>query len=194
MPARALVVCTANICRSQVIAGLLAARLGPTVEIVSRGTRAATGATTCEVSAAWSAARGVTLPEPVPTPLELTDVRASTIILTATRRHRASVIALRSSMQVRTFTLTQAARLARWLAQQDERVESDDRSERLLWLTEKLDAARDLAPMPDDEALDDLPDPHFGADHAGVFDRIVTAVDDFCAPILTGPHPPRNQT
>lgn len=189
MRARVLVVCTANVCRSPVIASLLAARLGPTIEIVSRGTRAATSSGTCEVSATWAMTHGIGLPGHVSMPLELADVRASTIILTATRRHRRSVVELRPSMQVRTFTLTQAARVATWLVDRGERPESDDPSERLLWLTRELDAARGIAPIPEDETVDDLPDPHFGADHAEVFERIVTAVDAFCAPILADGKP-----
>src|SRR5215213_437235 len=93
MTARVLVVCTANICRSPTAAGLLAARLGPTVEVVSRGVRATQGAPMCERSADWLAG-GWTGAAPFlrnphrSAPLTLADVRASTVILTASPRHR----------------------------------------------------------------------------------------------------------
>jgi protein-tyrosine phosphatase len=186
--ARVLVVCTANICRSPTAAGLLAERLGPGVEVVSRGVRARPGAPMCARSADWLAARrpdGGLFDEPhASAPLTLADVRAATVILTASPHHRSAVVALRPSAQVRTFTLAQAARIAAWRAGAGARPPAGDIGERVLWLTEELDTHRAAGPLPDGDS-DDLPDPHGGeAHHADVLPRIGAAVDALCAPIL----------
>ena len=189
--ARVLVVCTANICRSPTAAGLFAARLGPTVEVVSRGVQAMHGAPMCARSADWlDSLAGVGPSGPLghrghaSAPLTLADVRAATVILTASPRHRSAVVALRPSAQVRTFTLAQAARIATWRAGQGARPPAGDVAERLLWLTEELDAHRAAGPLPGDDA-DDLPDPHQStARHADVLPRIRAAVDAVCAPVL----------
>jgi protein-tyrosine phosphatase len=189
LTARVLVVCTANICRSPTAAGLLAARLGPTVEVVSRGVDAVPGVPMCARSADWLAGGGAGVAPyahrpHVSAPLTLADVRAATVILAASPRHRSAVVALRPSAQVRTFTLAQAARIATWRAGQGARPPAGDVADRLLWLTEELDEHRAAGPLPADDA-DDLPDPHQGpARHADVLPRISAAVDALCSPIL----------
>lgn len=188
MTARVLVVCTANICRSPTAAGLLAARLGPTVEVVSRGVRAMRGAPMCARSADWLAtgwtdSAPLVHPPHASAPLTVDDVRAATVILTASPEHRSAVVSLRPSAQVRTFTLAQAARIAAWRAGEGARAPGGDVSERVLWLTEELDAHRAAAPLPMDD--DDLPDPHLtDARHADVLPRLRAAVDAVCAPVL----------
>jgi protein-tyrosine phosphatase len=194
MTARVLVVCTANICRSPTAAGLLADRLGPTVEVVSRGVEAMPGAPMCARSADWLSAGppegGGVRPDPLTgrphasAPLTLADVRAATVILTASPRHRSAVVALRPSAQVRTFTLAQAARIATWRAAQGARPPVGDVSDRVLWLTEELDTHRASGPLPAGDD-DDLPDPHHGeAHHAEVLPRIGAAVNALCVPIM----------
>jgi protein-tyrosine phosphatase len=179
MTARVLVVCTANICRSPTAAGLLAARLGPSVDVVSRGVKALPGAPMCPRSAQWLG-RDVT--PHASAPLTLADVRAATVILTASPRHRSAVVALRPSAQVRTFTLAQAARIATWRSAQGASAPPGEVSERVLWLTEELDTHRSAAPNPADG--DDLPDPHqTETRHAEVLPRIRAAVDALCTPI-----------
>jgi protein-tyrosine-phosphatase len=123
--------------------------------------------------------------------LELADIRASMLILTASQRHRAAVIEMRPSAQVRTFTLAQAARIARHrhAAAQVSMPDGADMPDRLLWLAEELDANRATAPRPDDPNGDELPDPHAGARHADVFTNLLAAVDGFCAPLLGQPLP-----
>jgi low molecular weight protein-tyrosine phosphatase len=190
MGPRVLVVCTANICRSPAAARLLAGRLGSSIEVVSRGTRSVPGAGMCQVSANWVLMNGGDAAGGHQSqPLELADVKASTLILTATQRHRAKVIELRPSAQVRTFTLAQAARITQWrIAQPGSALPGMpagmDLPDRLLWLAEELDANRGAAPRPVPESADDLPDPHHGADHAEVFGALLAAVDSFCAPLL----------
>ena len=180
MTARVLVVCTANICRSPTAAGLLAARLGPGVEVVSRGVKAMPGAPMCARSAEWL---GPAASPHASAPLTLADVRSATVILTASPRHRSAVVARRPSAQVRTFTLAQAARIASWRTTQGATAPEGDVSDRILWLTEELDTHRADAPHPPD--ADDLPDPHqTEARHAEVLPRIGAAVDALCSPIL----------
>src|SRR5262245_26347763 len=163
MRPRVLLVCTANICRSATAARLLAGRLGPEIEVESRGTQAVPGAGICDVSATWALVNGGASAGPHRSrQLELADVRAATLILTASSRHRAAVIELRPSAQVRTFTLVQAARIARWRtrALPGTPPPGADLPDRLLWLAEELDAHRGTAPQPEPDAGDDLPDPH----------------------------------
>ena len=188
MGARVLLVCTANICRSPAAARLLAGRLGPSIEVVSRGTRSVPGARMCPVSANWvlmnaGAAEGGHRSRQ----LELADIKASTLILTATQRHRTKVIEMRPSAQVRTFTLVQAARIAHsgGPAAWSGIPAGADLPDRLLWLAEELDANRGAGAGPGPESADDLPDPHQGARHADVFGSLLAAVDAFCAPLLT---------
>jgi protein-tyrosine phosphatase len=191
MGPRVLLVCTANICRSPAAARLLAGRLGPSIEFVSRGTRSVPGAGMCEVSASWVLMNGGDAAgQHVSRQLELADIKASTLILTASQRQRTKVIELRPSAQVRTFTLAQAARIATWrMSAGTGRPASGpptgaDLPDRLLWLVEELDANRGAAPRPVPESADDLPDPHHGASHADVFGSLLAAVDAFCAPLL----------
>jgi protein-tyrosine phosphatase len=190
MGPRVLVVCTANICRSPAAARLLAGRLGPSIDFVSRGTRSVPGAGMCQVTASWVLMNGG---EPDGAHrshgLQLADIKASTLILTASQRQRTAVIEMRPSAQVRTFTLIQAARIARWRTSSDGpggagMPQSADLPHRLLWLAEELDAHRGAAPRPVTESADDLPDPHHGASHADVFGRLLAAVDAFSAPLL----------
>jgi len=188
MRPRVLLVCTANICRSPAAARLLAGRLGSSIDFVSRGTRSVPGAGMCEVSANWVLMNGGDAAGGhVSRQLELSDVKASTLILTATQRHRAKVIELRPSAQVRTFTLAQAARIAQWRgpAARAGMPAGADLPDRLLWLAEELDANRGAAPRSGPESADDLPDPHQGARHAEVFGSLLAAVDTFCAPLVS---------
>ena len=192
MGPRVLLVCTANICRSPAAARLLAGRLGSSIEFVSRGTRAVPGAGMCEVSASWVLMNGGDAGgQHTSRQLELADIKASTLILTASQRQRTKVIEMRPSAQVRTFTLAQAARIAQWRmpASGTDRPASSpptgaDLPDRLLWLVEELDANRGAAPRPVPESADDLPDPHHGASHADVFGSLLAAVDAFRVPLL----------
>jgi protein-tyrosine phosphatase len=190
MRARVLLVCTANICRSPAAARLLAGRLGPLIDVESRGTRSVAGAGMCDVSANWVLMNGgASAAGHRSRQLELADIKASTLILTASQRHRTRVIELRPSAQVRTFTLAQAARIAQWRgpAARSGMPVGAQLPDRLLWLAEELDAYRGTAPQPVPESADDLPDPHQGARHADVFGSLLAAVDAFCAPLLERP-------
>lgn len=187
MGPRVLLVCTANICRSPATAQLLAGRLGSSIDFISRGTRSVRGARMCEISADWVLMNGGdTAGGHTSQQLELADIRASTLILTASQRQRTKVIEMRPSAQVRTFTLAQAARIAQWRTSGGRSgvPAHADLPDRLLWLVEELDAHRGSAPRPVPESADDLPDPHYGASHAGVLGSLLAAVNVFCAPLL----------
>lgn len=169
--ARILVVCTANVCRSPAAAGLLA-RVLPGVEVVSRGIRVRPGMSVCPTTAQWLAGFGVDASGHVPTALTEDDVRAATLVLTAGRRHRAEVAALRGSAAVRTHTLAEAARLVADVPPQTWWSGPADDSERVLALAEGLYRVRS---QPDAAAAgpqDDVPDPHSGTPHEEVLGRI----------------------
>jgi protein-tyrosine phosphatase len=188
MRPRVLLVCTANICRSPAAARLLAGRLGPSIDFESRGIHAVPGAGICDFSANWVLMNGGHADGAhVSRQLELADIKASTLILTASQRQRTKVIELRPSAQVRTFTLVQAARIAQWRGPAARSALPADAGlpDRLLWLAEELDAHRGAAPRPIPESADDLPDPHQGGRHPDVFGSLLAAVDTFCAPLLT---------
>jgi protein-tyrosine phosphatase len=139
----------------------------------------------CDVSASLVLAHGAGSGlSHVARQLEAADIRESTIILTASRRHRAAVVAIRPSAQVRTFTINQAARIIGWRGVQGARPPAADLPNRLLWLGEELDTYRTMAPQPEIGALDDLRDPHGRARHSDIFPRLVAAVDSLCAPLL----------
>jgi protein-tyrosine phosphatase len=183
MGPRVLLVCTANICRSPAAERLLAARLGPSIEFFSRGTRAVPGAGMCDVSANYVLMNGGDAGWHQSRPLELADIKSSTLILTASQRHRTAVIEMRPSAQVRTFTLVQAARIAQWRANRPGPggPVGADLPDRLLWLAEEMDANRGSAPRPIPESADDLPDPHLGAKHPDVFQNLIGAVETLTA-------------
>jgi protein-tyrosine phosphatase len=190
MDPRVLLVCTANICRSPAAERLLAARLGSRIEFFSRGIRAVPGAGMCDVSATWVLMNGGQTGGHASRQLELADIKSSTLILTASQRHRTAVIEMRPSAQVRTFTLAQAARIAQWRAGQSGGSAPTvmplgaDLPDRLLWLAEEMDANRGSAPRPVPASADDLPDPHMSAaKHPDVLQALLTAVDAFCAPL-----------
>jgi protein-tyrosine phosphatase len=141
----------------------------------------------CDVSANWVMMNGGDAQGAhVSRQLELADIRASTLILTASQHQRAKVIEIRPSAQVRTFTLAQAARIAQWRgsAIAAEMPADADLPDRLLWLAEELDANRGAAARSGPESADDLPDPHQGARHPDVFGSLLAAVEAFCAPLL----------
>ena len=120
----ALVICTANVCRSPVTAALLAGTLGSETEVKSAGTRAYLQEKRCPMAAEWlrewvsredsngrvsaDGAKGI------PTQLDADLVRGAGIILTASREHRSAVVRLVPRAQQVTFTIRQAARLAAW--------------------------------------------------------------------------------
>lgn len=193
VPARILTICTANVCRSPAAAALLAAGL-PGVDVVSRGVEAREGRGPCQIAGRTLLERGIDPSGHTSQRLTGQDVRAATLVLTATRWHRASVVELWASARVRTYTLAEAARLARWLVVEGAAPSAalaglrglSDVSERVLWLAEQLDAQRGVAPRAPTVDADDLPDPHSGARHSTVLGHLVESVADLTGSLLTG--------
>ena len=105
-----LLVCTGNISRSPVAERLLAARLGPSVQAASAGTRAVVGHGIDErmlpyfsdVDTSGFVSRQLTAPI----------VRGSDLVLAMTDAHRSSALDLEPAAVRRTFTLTDFARWA----------------------------------------------------------------------------------
>jgi protein-tyrosine phosphatase len=186
-----LVVCTANECRSPSAVSLLRAALsdalGP-VPVLGAGTRARPGRPLCDRAARWLAdVAGVASPaDHRSVALDAAAVRGAALVLGAAREHRSAAVALTPSVQRRAFTLTQAARLARWLSAEDVRAPAAlAPAARLTWWVEELDAWRGDVPRAD-PADDDLPDPHDGgARHEEVLPRLADAVTTLAA-LLTG--------
>lgn len=180
-----LLVCTANICRSPAMEQLLRARLGGQIAFSSRGIQAVSEAPMCDASAGLALSHGAGSGlSHVARQLVPADIREATIILTASRRHRGAVVAIRPSARVRTFTIGQAARIMGWRGSQGARPPAADLPDRLLWLGEELDTYRAAAPQPELAEEDDLPDPHVRARHSDVFPRLVEAVDAICSVLL----------
>jgi protein-tyrosine phosphatase len=108
---RLLVVCTGNVCRSPAAERLLAAELGPSVDVGSAGTHALRGEPMTApmarlVEEAGCSAAGFRA-------RQLTEelVRSASLVLTATREHRSAVVELVPAAVRRTFTLREFARL-----------------------------------------------------------------------------------
>jgi protein-tyrosine phosphatase len=180
LSAKILVVCTANVCRSPTMAGLLALRL-PGVVVQSRGLRAESGLLMCATSRKWLQSKGVTHANHASRGLTIADVRSSTLILTATRWHRAAVLEMWPAASVRTHTLAEAARVIGWRVGQGAYFpQRSDVGERVLWLAEELYDSRDRAPRPSLVDSDDLPDPHNGARHPNVLRNLLAAADRLC--------------
>jgi len=109
-----LAVCTGNICRSPAIERWLASALGPGADVVvaSAGTHAVVG---CPISAPMAeliAAGGGSTAGFAARQLTAPMIRDASLVLTATRDHRAAVVDLWPAVVRRAFTLREFARLA----------------------------------------------------------------------------------
>lgn len=191
-----LVVCTANICRSPAAATLLSDLFGPQVRVSSGGVEAVGGAPACPEAALWLRRLGAgggqgrhraPVLEHAARTLTSEDVRGAPLILTATREHRSAVVRLVPTAQSKTFTIAQGERIAAWqLARGHRTAPPNGGTGRLAWLVSQLDSGRGCAPRPEDDAQDDLPDPHQdGVGHEEVMRRILDAVHTF-AVLLSG--------
>jgi protein-tyrosine phosphatase len=182
MPARILVVCTANVCRSPATAALLARGL-PGVQVVSRGVEAQNGRPACAATARAVGKLGISLQQHRSALLTADDVRASTLVLTATRWHRASVLDLWPPASVRTHTLAAAARGADWLSLRDLGPTARDPSERVLALAATLHEYGSALPPAVPVDADDLSDPHAGSRHPVTVSRLAALAEQLLAGI-----------
>ncbi|GAB3618037.1 low molecular weight phosphatase family protein [Okibacterium endophyticum] len=121
-PFTILVVCTGNVCRSPLAQQLLAARLaqlGVNAVVHSAGTAALVGEAMTSQAAGLSTGFGVDPSAHRARQLTAAQIEGSDLVLTATRAHRAVVVAEVPRASRNTFTLNQFARIARELGPAD---------------------------------------------------------------------------
>ena len=186
-PFRILVVCSANVCRSPVVAELLAREFvavnpDARIEVQSRGVWAVEGEAACAEAVALA---GLESLKHSSRRLAPADIAAADLILTAEQAHRGAVVEMSLSARRRVFTMREAAALAQWLADGSPVPEGRDippappaplnPQERLVWWVAELDAGRGLASMGADTGVD-IPDAPSGADHAAVVAQLGEAV------------------
>lgn len=195
-----LVVCSANICRSPAAATLLSDLFGPRTKVSSAGVEALDGAPACSDATAWLCRLGAgggrgrhraPVLEHAARTLTAEDIRRAPLILTAAREHRSAVARLVPAAQSKTFTITQGARIANWQSSHGRwAVPPSNGAGQLSWLAGQLDAGRGVAPRPEDDAQDDLLDPHQdGVGHEEVMRRILDAVRTFAVLLSGDPFP-----
>jgi protein-tyrosine phosphatase len=148
-PIDVLVVCTGNLCRSPIIATLLAAAV-PSLTVRSAGTGAPEGEPWHPLAVAALAEVGHDVSGRARR-LRVADVTSATLVLTAEGVHRGAVVGLDPAAENRCFTLIEAARLLRLAPARAALGPAG--------LTEHLAAALHAHPLEHD---DDLPDPLLG--------------------------------
>ncbi|GAA3561047.1 protein-tyrosine-phosphatase [Microlunatus spumicola] len=179
-PFRVLVVCEGNICRSPVAALLLAAALGPDVEVTSAGTRAVVGAPAEPAMTAFLGERAAGLDGFRARQLRPDQVRAADLVLTMSRRQRGATVALAPAAVKRAFTLRELARL---LGDVDPEALGDPGSGTLgERLRRALPAAAAQRRFVTDPRVDDIADP-YGRDEAA-YARAYEAITDAVARVV----------
>ncbi|HEY8588304.1 MAG TPA: low molecular weight phosphatase family protein [Naasia sp.] len=150
-----LIVCTGNLCRSPLAEQLLRAHVGEDeyLSFSSAGTRARSGDPMPEEDAVLSTRYGGDPSGHASRPISPDLVRDAGLVLTASREHRADVVALHPRAARYTFTLRQFARLVDAAAQGlPERIAGPE-------FVAAAAAQRGYSPphLPED---DDIPDPY----------------------------------
>jgi protein-tyrosine phosphatase len=153
-PVEVLVVCTANVARSPLFAGMLQARLGDAARVTSAGVRAREGDPAAERSQVLAEQRGLDLNGHRSRPVVPELVSGTELVLTMSERQRdrCSPLAPRAASKV--FTVRELARLADVVDHEDA---PDEPAARLRWLIEQAHLARPRSFAPPDG--DDVPDP-----------------------------------
>ncbi|MGY1601014.1 arsenate reductase/protein-tyrosine-phosphatase family protein [Geodermatophilus sp. SYSU D00815] len=177
MPARVLVVCEGNVCRSPAAEVLLRSGLGEGtgIEVASAGLGARVGEPVDEPVRRLLQARGLTADGRA---RQLTPdlVRAADVVLAMTAAQRAAVVSRVPAAVRRVFVLRELAALARLAGP----LEGPDPAGRLAAVVASAGRLRALrGPATDD----DVPDPYRrGAEaHARAFDLVAEAVADLVA-------------
>ncbi len=183
MTSRVLVVCTANVCRSPVAERLLQRRLGGVAD-AERPPWVVRSAGTSTIRAAFdqrthiaAAALGVDLSDHVPRHLDrqVLDDDGADLVVTMTREHLRTVVAIDQGAWGRTFTLKEFVRRALEVAPATAAEDLGD------WLS-RVAQGRRAADMLRPDPLDDLADPYGGpqrehdamvAEIDGLIDRLV---------------------
>ena len=110
-PFAILCVCTGNVCRSPVAERLLAARLGPEVQVASAGTLGLAGRGIEPEMLAQLTAAGIAGNDFVARRVTAADVRGADLVLGLGREHRSEAVELVPAAVRRSFTLLEFARL-----------------------------------------------------------------------------------
>lgn len=154
-PYRILCVCTGNVCRSPAAERLLAARLGPSVQVSSAGTYALVGQPIAPPMDALVAGAGADPAGFAAQELSERLLQPVDLVLALTRAHRGDVVELWPKAVRRTFTLKEFARL---LAELDSgELPAGSVAERLRAAVPLVAARRRQVP---DRRLDDVVDPY----------------------------------
>lgn len=125
-PRRMLVVCTANLCRSPVGEALLARRLAGVVDIDGRSWTVRSAGTdqfrlpVDPDTVAAAAAMGLDITEHTSRQVRQGDLDEADLVLTMTRSHLRSIVAIDQSVWPRTFTMKELVRRARGVAPDDD--------------------------------------------------------------------------
>lgn len=181
-PARVLVVCTGNICRSPLAERLLRARLADRlgaaserIIVTSAGVRAVVGSGMTARAAAELRAHGGDDDAFVSRQLTVDLLIGADLVLVATRQHRSEVVSLTPGAVRRTFTLRELHRLLRDADLSDLPQEPAERVRGLLAVAV---ARRGLVP-PVDGRDDDVADPYglSAQAYAATTQQIVPVVD-----------------
>ncbi|KGM08997.1 arsenate reductase/protein-tyrosine-phosphatase family protein [Cellulomonas bogoriensis] len=171
-PARVLVVCTGNICRSPAGERLLRAHLAPDggIEVTSAGTHAMVGSPVADPMAALLVGDGVDVTGFSARQLTAPMVKDADLVITMTRAHRSAVARTHPAAVRRTFTLRELARYITEAAAHDD-ADTTLRGRRGLDRVETLvplvAARRGRTRVEADQ--DEVVDP-YGGDHA-LYDR-----------------------
>jgi len=175
-----LVVCTANLCRSPVAAGLLARRLADVVDtdgrawtVSSAGTERFPGLVEPDTAAA-AAALGLDITTHASRQLSADDLAAADLIVTMTRAHVRAVVATDLSAWPRTFTLKELVRRSQIAAEPGAGFDG--------WLA-AAGAGRRAADMLAPSEDDDVTDPYRRGRAAN--DAMVREVDSLIGQLVT---------
>lgn len=177
-----LCVCTGNICRSPVAERLLAARLGPSVEVSSAGTFGVVGAAIAEPMARRLRSAEVSADSFAARRVSASIARSADLVLALTKAHRSQVVELSPAVVRRSFTLLEFARLLETLGRDE--LPAGTPAVRLQAAVRVLATRRSPS-----LASDDIDDP-FGRPEAvyeRVFGEITEVVDRVAAVIVAGP-------
>jgi len=175
-PRAILVVCSANQCRSPLVAGLLRTKLddrGLPVTVTSVGTRAYDGTSATDATQQVARRLGLDLSRHRSAALSVDDLRGVDLVLGLERAHVRDVVALAPGLWPRTFTLKELVRRGTVIGPRaaDEPL--------VTWLT-RVGAGRRPADLLGTSAADDVDDPtgSYTTDHPTLAEDVDRLTDD----------------
>ncbi|MCL2784975.1 MAG: hypothetical protein FWD55_05985 [Propionibacteriaceae bacterium] len=151
-----LAVCTGNICRSPAIERLLAVRLTPAIRVASAGTAGVVGAPIAPIMTELMEQRGVPTAGFAARRITEDMINEVELILTATVKHRAKIVAMVPNAMKYTFTLMEFAQSLHYLSLSS--IAHLHPSLRIQPLADHCRAVRSHMRIPESEL--DIPDPY----------------------------------